>query len=202
MDDPLGIVLQSVVGTLEQLGISYYVGGSVASMTYGEYRQTADVDIVADLRLEHVPAFMPRVATEFFTDEFAVRDAIAHRSSFNLLHRSEFFKVDVFILRERPYDLEALRRRQREVVEVEPLVEAYLAAPDDILLTKLEWFRMGGETSERQWRDVLGIIKLQLFDLDFEYLRHWAQEIAVADLLEKALDDAGINKESIDGNSD
>jgi hypothetical protein len=188
--------------------VQYYIGGSVASMAHGEYRQTADADIVADLKLEHVQRLTQLLSTGFYADDEMMRDAITHRTSFNVLHLTAFFKVDFFPLRGRPYDLEAMARRQRETIEVEPPLDAYISSPEDILLAKLEWFRAGGEASDRQWRDVLGIIKLQLFDLDFAYLQHWSQELNIADLLEKAFEDAGINHESrgneeiTDGNSD
>jgi hypothetical protein len=192
MDDPLGIALEPVVRSLERLSVRYYVGGSVASMVHGEYRQTADVDIVADLKPEHARPLAKSLEEEFFVDEDMIHEAIAHRGSFNVLHLTEFFKVDVFISKGRPYDEEVVRRSRKETIETEPRVEAYMASPEDILLAKLELFRMGGEVSDRQWRDIMGICKTQQDSLDFAYLRRWAQELNVGDLLERAFTDSGL----------
>jgi hypothetical protein len=63
----------------------------------------------------------------------------------------------------------------------------YVHSPEDILLQKLRWFRLGGERSDRQWRDVLGLVQVQGPRLAVEYLRRWAEQLLVADLLEKAL---------------
>lgn len=87
-----------------------------------------------------------------------------------------------------------MRRRVRETVESDPPVEAFLSSPEDVALAKLEWYRLGHETSERQWRDVLGVLKTQCFDIDIDYLEKWAREIGVADLLERALDEAGLKE--------
>jgi hypothetical protein len=195
MDDPLGIALKPVIEALEQLNVLYYVGGSVASMVHGEYRQTADVDIVADLKLEHAQPLAASLDGEFFVDEDMIRDAIAQRGSFNVLHLTEFFKVAVFIPKGRPYDEEAARRSRKEIIETEPAVEAFIAAAEDILLAKLEWFRMGGEVSDRQWRDIMGICKTQQDSLDFTYLRRWARELNVGDLLERAFTDSGLTED-------
>jgi hypothetical protein len=203
MAEHLALALAPVVELLEELEVVHYVSGSVASMTHGEKRDTSDVDIVANLRLEHVEALESKLSGAFYVDGVAIRKAIRRRESFNILHLETFFKVDIFPLKQRPYDLQAARRVQKEPVDTDPPVEAYLAQPEDILLAKIEWFRLGGGVSDRQWRDILGIVKMQCFNLDFEYLEHWAREINVADLLEKALDDAGLkDKETINGDSD
>ena len=202
MSDPLGAALQPFVAALEELVIPYYVGGSVASMTHGEYRMTADVDIVADIKPEHVAPLVEKLSGEFLVDEEALLEAIARRSSFNAIHLTEFFKVDVFALKDRDYDREVVRRRVRETVESDPPVEAFLSSPEDVVLAKLEWYRLGNETSERQWRDVLGVLKMQCFDIDIDYLEKWAREIGVADLLERALDEAGLKNKETDEHSD
>lgn len=194
MSDPLGVVLKSFVAALEELQVVYYIGGSVASMTYGEYRQTADADIIADLQLEHIPALMKKLGNEFLLDEVVLRNAIRHRRSFNAIHLTEFFKVDVFPLKKRAYEQEVVRRRLRETLEVEPHVEAFLSAPEDTVIAKLEWFRLGGETSERQWRDIKGVLKMNCCDIDIAYLEHWAKELRVDDLLTRAFDESGIER--------
>lgn len=192
MNDPLGAVLRPFIAALEELKVPYYIGGSVASMTHGEYRMTADVDVIADLKMEHITPLVEKLAGEFLMDEDALREAVARRGSFNAIHLTEFFKVDVFPLKNRAYDREVVRRRVREIIESEPPVEAFLSTAEDIVLAKLEWYRLGNETSERQWRDILGVLKMQCFDIDIDYLEHWAQEIGVADLLARALDEAGL----------
>lgn len=194
MLDPLGTVLTLVVPVFEKLEVLYYIGGSVASSTHGDKRQTNDVDIVADIKPEHVIPFIDSLKSEFYADEHMIRDAIRKRSSFNLIHYSTSYKVDVFPLKSRDYDREVASRRQREIVDSEPPVETYLAQPEDVVLAKIEWFRAGGEISDRQWRDILGMLKLQCFDLDFEYMEKWAREIEVLDLLERALEDAGLKE--------
>ena len=203
MAEHLAVALAPVVELLEELGVVHFVGGSVASMTHGERRETSDVDIVADLRPEHVDALEAKLSATYYVDALAIRKAIQRRESFNIFHLETFFKVDIFPLKQRPYDFEAARRRTKEPLDTDPPVEAYLAQPEDILLAKLEWYRMGGGMSDRQWRDITGVLKLQCFNLDFDYLQHWAREIGVADLLERALQDAGITEESeANGDSD
>jgi len=97
------------------------------------------------------------------------------------------FKVDVFIPRPRPFQQSQLARAQRQNFALETEMSANFASPEDTILSKLEWYRMGGEVSDRQWRDVLGVLKTRVGELDLKYLRKWAKELQISDLLERAL---------------
>lgn len=176
-----------VTHTLEQMGIPYAVGGSLASSLHGVMRSTLDVDIVADMRLEHIPALVAALSKEFYADDEMMRDAINLHGSFNLIHYETAFKVDIFIQKLRSFDQMQLARRKRSVIATDPEESLYVVSPEDIILSKLEWYRMGAEVSDRQWRDVLGVLKTRAGELDLEYLRHWAGELKVSDLLERAL---------------
>lgn len=203
MAEHLSLALAPVVRFLERHSINYYIGGSVASMTHGEKRETADVDIVAEVCLEHAELLEVELGATYYVDALAIRKAIQRKESFNIFHLETFFKVDVFPFKRRPYDEQVAARCQKEPVDTEPQIEAFLAQPEDVLLAKLEWFRLGGGVSERQWRDILGILKMQCFNLDLEYSQHWARELGVADLLDKALDESGITEETeSNGDSD
>ena len=176
-------VLLLVTDALEKMGVSYAVGGSLSSSMHGIMRSTLDVDIVADLRNEHIQPFVAALSPVFYADDEMMQDAIMHRSSFNLIHYETAFKVDVFIPKERPFDRMQLERRIASVIASDPEQSVYVTSPEDIILSKLEWYRMGNEISDRQWRDVLGVIKTKSDQLDLPYLRNWAKELAVEDLL-------------------
>jgi len=177
-----------VVSALERLGVAYQVGGSFASSIHGRGRSTMDVDLVADLEPSHVDAFVAAIGDGYYADAGMIREALRERSSFNLIHNATVFKVDVFVPKDRPYDREALARRARDRIEGHGgSGEVYVASAEDTILAKLEWFRLGGETSERQWNDVLGVLEVQGDALDRAYLERWASELGVAALLERAL---------------
>lgn len=175
-----------VTQTLERLGIPYAIGGSLASSVHGVMRSTLDVDIVADMRLEHIQPLVAALSREFYADDEMMRDAIERRSSFNLIHYETAFKVDIFIRKSRAFDQMQLERRQPSVIATDPEQSVYVTSPEDVILSKLEWYRMGGEVSDRQWRDILGVLKTRAGELDLDYLRRWARELNVADLLERA----------------
>lgn len=175
-----------VADTLDALGVPYAIGGSLATVLHGIPRTTIDADLVADLLPEHISPFVRALRDEFLIDPLAIVDAIQRRSSFNLIHRTSMFKVDIFLPKARTFDRMQLERRSREVILDEPERTAWVTSAEDIILAKLEWFRLGGEVSERQWRDVLGVMKTQGDLLDAAYLRHWAAELGVADLLDSA----------------
>lgn len=181
---PLEVTLK-VTGVLEALGVPYLIGGSLASTLYGMVRTTQDADIVAEMRLEHLSAFVVALQDEFYVDDEMIAEAIRRRSSFNIIHRETMFKVDVFIPSPRPFLQSQLARAKRQTFADE--VGAMFASPEDVILSKLEWYRLGGEVSERQWRDVIGVLKVCAGDLDLNYLRKWAAELNVGDLLERAL---------------
>lgn len=184
-----------VIDAFEELGVAYYIGGSVASLAHGIYRTTADVDLVADLRMEHARPLKRLLQSTYYIDEDMIRDAIRHRSEFNLLHLDTMFKVDVFIPKTRQFDQEVRRRVQRSKLNIGENTRLFnLESPEDVILTKLEWYRMGGEVSDRQWNDILGVLKVQGTNLDISYLRRWASSLGVADLLERALVDAGLEE--------
>ena len=184
------LITARVTSILETLKVRYLIGGSLASTLHGMIRTTQDSDLVAELHPEHVEPLVRELKDEFYIDEQMIAEAVARRSSFNIIHRESFFKVDVFIPKRRPFLEEQFARARRETLSTEPMVEALVATAEDTLLAKLEWYRMGGEVSERQWRDVLGILEVQAGNLDLEYLRKWAKELKVSDLLEQALKEA------------
>jgi hypothetical protein len=185
--------LTPVAEALEAQGIGYYVGGSVASSAHGVPRASLDVDLLAELRLEHVEPFCRRLQDGYYLDVDRVRDAVGRQRSFNLIHLETIFKVDVFVSTGRPFDREAISRTRAEVLGEGDHARAFaLASPEDILLLKLEWYRKGGEVSERQWTDVLGIFRVLGSRLDAPYLDRWAPPLGILDLLERARGESGV----------
>lgn len=182
-----------LVKAFDKLGVSYYISGSVASSIYGVPRATIDVDIVLDLKPQHVHSLVEMLGETYYIDEEMVLNAIQKRSSFNLIHLDTMLKVDIFIIKDKPYNLKTLQRRRKDTfTEEKESTEFYIGSPEDIILSKLEWFRSGEYVTKQQWRDVLGILKVQKDLLDLEYLRHWASTLELSNLLDQAFHDAGI----------
>ncbi len=186
--DEISEAVKPVAEALEQLGVLYYIGGSVASSAYGIARSTLDVDIVSALRLEHIPQLVAILKDKYYISEDSIADAIRRKASFNLLHLESALKIDIFITKNRTYDQTAAKRIRADTISVnEDAPRFYLSAPEDVVLAKLEWLKSDGQTSERQWNDILGVLKVQGVHIDEEYLRLWAGQLGVLDLLERAL---------------
>ena len=185
--DPIAIAV-SVARALDALGIVHTIGGSIASSIAGEPRSTVDIDIVAALRDSDVSALLSALSADFYVNEAALRRAVRERSSANLIHQTSQLKVDVFVAGGTPLDEQQLHRRR--AVEIAPGRILHVHPPEDILLQKLRWYRKSGETSERQWRDVIGIIRVQAQHLDQAYLTVNAPVLGVTDLLARALGEA------------
>lgn len=175
--DDFDFLIAQVSDILEQLGMQYGIVGSVASSRYGENRSTNDVDVLIAFRTSQLGAFCAALEQAFYVDKELILEAIAQRSSFNVVHLETGAKFDFFIPKNRAYDQVALQRRREGI-------PAFLQV-EDVLLGKLEWYKATDYTSERQWRDVLGLLRFNP-QMDFLYLRHWAGEIGVLDLLETA----------------
>jgi hypothetical protein len=189
LPEPLAVTIK-VTDALKKLDIPYFIGGSLASTLYGMVRTTQDADIIADMRTEHIQPFVTSLQHEFFLDELMIAESIQTNSSFNIIHRESMFKVDVFIPRPRPFHRSQLARAQVQTFPGDPEVSARFASAEDTILSKLEWYRQGGEVSERQWRDVLGVLRTKAGALDLDYLRMWGKELNVSDLLEQLLEES------------
>lgn len=179
--------LLPVVSALRQLGVKYYICGSLASTFHGIARTTADVDMVAELSQSDVSAFAKAIRDNYYVDENMISEAIARKSCFNVIYLPSSFKVDIFVAKDRRYDRNAMERIEEFPFDDEsPEMRFFLPTAEDVVLSKLEWYRLGDEASERQWGDVLGVMKVNRASLDRKYMDKWAAELGVADLLDKA----------------
>jgi len=185
VDDPLAVA--ALVGrALEGVGARYSIGGSIASSMGGEPRSTLDVDVVTELTAESLPQLVETLGDRFYVPIDALRTAVHDKSSANVIDNVTSVKVDLFIAGGTPLDRSLLDRRVQVTVG-DHGESLWVHSPEDILLQKLRWFRLGGERSDRQWRDVLGLVRVQGGRLDVGYLRIWAERLAVTDLLDRVL---------------
>ncbi len=192
MVDEVVAALSPVVDALTAAGVSYRVGGSVASSALGVPRSTLDVDIVCALRDEHVAAFVERLAEDYYVDADMVREAIRTRASFNLVHLKTMVKVDIFVQRGDAFSRASFARVTHKPLDETPGARTFdLMTAEDIILRKLEWYELGGRTSERQWNDVLGVLRVQREELDWKYLDEWAGAMGLDVLLAKAKTQSG-----------
>lgn len=184
-----------VVSVFDALGVDYLVGGSVASSLFGEPRQTLDADLVARLLGKHAEPLAAHLEKEFYADVKAIQAAIQNQGCFNLIHLQTMTKVDVFVRWRDPFAQSQFARRQKKSVGQAAPLEFLFASAEDTVLSKLEWYQKGGEVSERQWRDVQGVLKVQAGVLDRDYLARWASELGLSLLLLRALNEAGLSNE-------
>jgi hypothetical protein len=187
--EPIRITLL-VTSALEALEIPYFIGGSLASAVHGTIRSTMDADLVVDLRIDHLQELTARLEGAFFIDPPAMVNALQRNSSFNLIHKDTMFRIDIFPLGGHPFEQNQMVRRVQQSLGEHPYERAYFTTAEDIILAKLNWFRMGGEISEQQWRDVLGVIRVQGDILDQDYIQLWGERLGLLDLFERALSDA------------
>jgi hypothetical protein len=183
-EDPVGIATDTGA-RLDALGVPWVIGGSIASSVHGEPRSTQDVDMVVALRAGDVTPFAKAMSRDYYVDAGAMRLAVTAGESFNAVHFTSAIKVGFFVAGDDPFEAERLRRRQR--IEMPNGAVLYVDTAEHTVLRKLEWYRRGGEVSERQWRDVQAIARIQGDRLDLEYLRLWASRLGVTDLLERLI---------------
>ena len=186
MENPFA-VLSLVVSILDQQRIIYALVGSLASSIHGMYRSTADIDILADVKSEQVIPLLNALQKDFYVDEKAVRDAIDRKQSFNAIHFDSVFKVDIFIPGSDEFSKKQIERRELKKLSPDLEQMIYVATAEDTILAKLRWFNSGGRVSTTQWRDVVGILGISSKKLDLDYLRDWAANLGISDLLEKAI---------------
>lgn len=185
-------VLKEVTDILDRLHIAYALGGSWASSMVGKMRFTNDADVCVEPFPGKETAFCDSFGADYYVSLPAVRQALQTRSCFNVIHGATSFKVDLFVSKGRPFDLSLMARRRSQIVPESGGQAVTVVSPEDVILLKLEWYRLGEELSEQQWRDILGVFEIQGKQLDLAYLEQWAADLRVADLLARARKEAGL----------
>jgi hypothetical protein len=187
--DPFRVAFE-VGEALERLGVPFHLGGSLASSVHGIPRATLDADIVADLAPGQGRRLRELLGKGFYADPESMEAAIVTRRCFNVIHLETMFKVDVFLPEKSPFGEESFRRSRFEAIG--PGGKAVrVATPEDTVIHKLLWFREGGGVSDRQWRDLVGVLEVQGERIDRGYLRAWAARLDLAVLLDDALLESG-----------
>jgi hypothetical protein len=182
---------ERLVEVFDRLEVAYMIGGSGASSVHGLVRTTGDLDIVAKLAVEDIEPLVTELREDFYINEQQVKAALEHSRSFNVIHLRSSYKFDIFPLTADRYQQIQFGRRRYEKSSIftgEPL-ELAVSSPEDVILSKLRWFHQGGEVSEQQWNDVLGVIAVQGQNLDVRYLREWAEYLGISKLLEQVLEE-------------
>jgi hypothetical protein len=160
---------------------------------YGIPRATQDVDLMAEIKPEQVGQLTTSLESDFYVAPDLILDAIRRHESFNVIHLATMFKADIFVSPGDEWADEEMRRARTEVLLPESSAAVRFSSPEDTILHKLLWYRIGGNISDKQWNDVLGILRVQGDSLDFPYLNYWADSLNLSDLLTRAKNEAALD---------
>jgi hypothetical protein len=185
-------VVREVTSAFDRLGIPYALGGSWASSFHGEPRSTFDADISVEPFSGLESALVASFGPDYYVSLEAVKEAVREARTFNVINTIAGFKVDVFVRKDTAFARSVMSRRAPISVGDDPALGLVMISAEDTILLKLEWYRLGGEISERQWLDILGVMRVQGDRLDRGYLDRWAIELGVADLLDDARRDSDV----------
>jgi hypothetical protein len=183
-------VVERLADMLDSLGIAYAIGGSLASSVYGTSRFTQDADITVQSFSRVADRFYQMVKEEFYISEQAMRQALNSFGSFNIIHFETAFKIDIFVQGPGEFEQRLLARSTEVKLSDSSRRNLRVVSAEDVVLLKLRWFREGGGTSQRQWDDVLGVLRIRRPSLDFEYLTESARKLGLAELLDRAIAEA------------
>jgi len=174
-------LIRNIVEGLENLSLPYCFTGSIVSNFYGLPRLTHDLDIIVLMEIGDIDRICNEFSKNYYIDREAVEEAVKNKSLFNVIHPQSSLKVDFWVRKEKPFDVELFNRRtRREIIEG---IQAYIASPEDIIISKLVWAR---ETdSERQLIDAKGVYEVQKESLDMGYLKTWAKKLHLLGKLEQ-----------------
>jgi len=188
MHDPEEALLRLLEG-LDRLDMPYMVGGTAASSVHGVWRATNDIDSVVLLTSERIDDFIEEFAADFYVDKDQILQALRFRRAFNIIHLTSAYKFDIFPLTDDRFQQQQFARRRYENAAVfgGQSIEIAVATPEDVILSKLVWYKKGGQVSDQQWNDILGVVTMQRQSLDRAYMQEWARHLSVEDLLEAAL---------------
>lgn len=178
-------LLKKMIDVFEAIGIPYFVTGSVASMAWGEPRLTNDIDMVVDLKSQQISAFVSAFPSdEYYISEDMIREAIERHGQFNIIHPASGLKVDVIIRQSTAFDDSRFRRLRH--IQPTDSYRANFAAPEDVIIKKMEYYREGG--SEKHLRDIAGILKISREAVDRGYISEWAQRLRLTEIWDAVQD--------------
>jgi len=187
MNNPQDIaVLEKLTDVLDKLNIAYVIGGSFASSAYGAVRFTQDADITVQSFSSVAEQFYEILKSDFYISKEAMYQALQSRTSFNIIHLTTAFKIDIFIQKENEFQMQMFSQ-SRKLPLGKSAKKVSFVSPEVIILLKLDWFRQSGCDSQRQWSDVQGVLAAQKENLDFEYLKNWAKKLGLNELFQRAM---------------
>jgi hypothetical protein len=174
-------ILAYVAQIMQITGIPWFITGSIASIIYGEPRFTNDIDIVADLGEHHIPSLLDSFPPEdFYLSEDAMREALAYKSQFNIIHPASGFKIDMMVSRGDEFDRNRFSRMRR--IRTRETLDLNVSSPEDVIIKKMEYYQIG--SSEKHLRDILSMMKISAEIIDKSYIRSWVEKKGLDDIWE------------------
>ncbi|MBN2456004.1 MAG: hypothetical protein JXB29_05630 [Sedimentisphaerales bacterium] len=181
------LLVRCFTDILDRLDIGYVIGGSMASSIYGVVRFTQDADVTVEPFDNLAHELFEMLRPDYYISRQAMYQALREHSSFNIIHLTSAFKIDVFVRKNTAFEKQLIARGKKIKLSDQLKKKFSVVSPEDIILLKLRWYCDGGCSSQRQWKDALGVLAIQAGRLDFKYLNSWADKLKINKLLEKAV---------------
>lgn len=172
-----GELLARFIPSLDAAGIPYMITGSFASTFHGTPRTTHDIDIVIEPTMASLDRWLAQLPTsDYYVDVDTAREALRHRAQFNVIDIATGWKIDCIVRKARPFSVEEFARREPAELMGVPV---FVATAEDTIIAKLEWAKLGD--SDRQRRDVEGMLGVLAAKLDYSYIERWIDELELRD---------------------